>query len=132
MVEASYALRMKISRLTATTPEPMAPDHFEGSVTRYDYGRIDAPAGTALRVRFSAGARTHWHSHPDGQVLFVTEGRGRVGTRDGSVEQITAGDIVVAAPDEEHWHGAAEDDDLEHLALSFGDTAWAEPVDGEA
>lgn len=123
---------MKITRQAATTPEPMAADHFEGSVERRDYGAIDAPAGTALRVRFPAGARTHWHSHPGGQVLFVTDGQGRVGTRDGRVERLTAGDLVVAAPDEEHWHGAAEDDGLEHLALSFGDTAWAEPVDGNA
>ena len=123
---------MKISRLDATNPEPMAPDHFDGSVTRHDYGQIDAPAGNALRVRFSTGARTHWHSHPDGQVLFVTEGQGRVGTRDGRVERIKAGDLVVAPPGEEHWHGAAEDHGVEHLALSFGETAWAEPVDLEA
>lgn len=119
---------MKITRLDATSPEPMAPDHFEGSVARRDYGQIDAPAGTALRVRFSAGARTHWHSHPGGQVLFVTDGRGRVGTRDGRVERIAAGDLVVATPDEEHWHGAADEAGVEHLALSFGETDWKEPV----
>ena len=120
---------MKITRLSATSSEPMAADHFEGAVTRRDYGAIDAPAGSALRVRFPAGARTHWHAHPGGQVLFVTEGQGRVGTRDGRIEQIGAGDLVVTPPDEEHWHGAAEDGELEHLALSFGDTAWAEQVE---
>lgn len=120
---------MKITRLTDTSPEPMAPEHFDGAPTRRDYGQIDDPAGTALRVRFPAGARTHWHSHPNGQVLFVTEGTGRVGTRDGRVERIEAGDLVVAPPGEEHWHGAAEDGEVEHLALSFGDTAWAERVE---
>lgn len=123
---------MKITRLAATSSEPMTADHFEGSVTRLDYGTIDAPAGTALRVRFPAGARTHWHSHPGGQILFVTEGQGRVGTRDGQIEPIGTGDLVVTPPHEEHWHGAAEHEGVEHLALSFGDTAWAEPVDGES
>jgi quercetin dioxygenase-like cupin family protein len=120
---------MKITRRADTEPEPMAPDHFEGAPTRRDYGTLDAPEGTALLVRFPVGARTHWHSHPDGQVLFVTDGRGRVGTRDG-IEEIRAGDLVVAAPGEEHWHGAAEDAAVEHLALSFGATEWAGRVDG--
>lgn len=120
---------MKITRLADTTPEPMAPDNFEGAPTRRDYGTLDAPEGSALLVRFPAGARTHWHSHPGGQVLYVTDGTGRVGTRDGHVEQVASGDLVHAPPGEEHWHGAAEDGPVEHLALSFGDTAWAEPVD---
>lgn len=117
---------MKITRSADAHPEPMAPDHFDGPVTRRDLGTIEAPAGSALLVRFPAGARTHWHSHPDGQVLFVTDGIGRVGTRDGRVERVASGDVVYAPPDEEHWHGAAEDASVEHLAISFGVTAWAE------
>jgi len=106
----------------------MEATHFHGSVSGRDHGRIEAPPGRALLVRFPAGARTHWHRHRDGQVLYVTEGSGRVGTRDG-VEEVNAGDLVVAAPGEEHWHGAAADASVEHLALSFGDTEWAAPVE---
>lgn len=120
---------MKITRSAEARPEPMAADHFVGPVTRRDLGTIEAPDGSALLVRFPAGARTHWHSHPDGQVLYVTDGTGRVGTRDGRVARIATGDLVYAPPDEEHWHGAAEDASVEHLALSFGDTAWADPVE---
>lgn len=122
---------MKITRLTETSEDAVDPTHFDGSVRRRDYGTVEAPEGTALIVRFPAGARTHWHSHPHGQVLYVTGGTGRVGTRDGVIERLAAGDLVYAPPDEEHWHGASEDASVEHLALSFGDTAWAEPVDGE-
>lgn len=120
---------MKITRSTQARAEPTATDHFHGPVTRRDLGSVDATDGTALLVRFSPGARTHWHSHPSGQVLFVTDGAGRVGTRDGRVEPIGAGDLVYASPGEEHWHGAATDQPVEHLALSFGATAWAEPVE---
>lgn len=120
---------MKIARRADAPVEPMAPDHFHGPVSRRDLGAIETPDGTALLVRFPAGARTHWHSHPGGQVLYVTDGAGRVGTRDGRVEQIAAGDLVYAPPDEQHWHGAAAEAAVEHLALSFGDTAWAEPVE---
>ncbi len=107
----------------------MAPDHFEGAASRRDLGTVDTADGGALLVRFPAGARTHWHSHPNGQVLYVTEGRGRVGTRDGTVEKLGIGDLVVAPPDEEHWHGAATDSEVVHLALSFGETQWFEPVE---
>lgn len=107
----------------------MAPDHFDGSASRRDLGPIEAADGSALLVRFPARARTHWHAHPNGQVLYVTEGRGRVGTRDGRVEYLDAGDLAVAPPDEQHWHGAAEDHEVVHLALSFGDTEWFEPVE---
>lgn len=120
---------MKITRSSDVPEGPFAADTFTGPATRRDYGTIESPEGTALLVRFPAGVRTHWHSHPNGQVLFVTEGIGRVGTRDGSVEPIEVGDVVVAPPDEEHWHGASEGTGVQHLALNFGATAWLEPVE---
>jgi quercetin dioxygenase-like cupin family protein len=120
---------MKITRSTEAPEEPFEAATFSGPVRRRDYGAIEAPEGTVLHVRFPAGARTDWHSHPGGQVLFVTDGAGRVGTRDGSVEPITGGDVVYAPPDEEHWHGASEDAEVRHLALSFGPTRWLEPVE---
>jgi quercetin dioxygenase-like cupin family protein len=120
---------MHVMRPGDTPDEPFDGEHFSGSVTRRDLATLDHPSGTALLVSFPPGARTHWHSHPDGQVLHIVEGRGRVGTRDGHVEEVTSGDLVVAAPHEEHWHGAAEDAAVRHLALSFGETRWLEPVE---
>ena len=85
-------------------------------------------------VRFIPGARTNWHVHAVGQTLHVTEGVGLVGTRDGSVLRIRAGDTVTCPPGEEHWHGAAADTFMSHLAMlenlpGGGDpTAWLEPV----
>ncbi len=72
---------------------------------------------TVALVRFTPGARTNWHSHAVGQTMHVTEGIGLVGTRDGSVLRIRAGDTVVCPPGEEHWHGAAADTFMSHLAL---------------
>ena len=61
-------------------------------------------------MRFTPGARTHWHVHPMGQVLHVTDGTALVVTRDGSVLRARAGDTVVCfPPGEEHWHGATAD-----------------------
>lgn len=120
---------MRVTRSSDAPDEPFDNDHFSGPVTRRDYGRIDHPAGTALLVSFPAGARTDWHSHPDGQVLYVVEGAGRVATRDGAVERVAAGDVVYAPPNEEHWHGASEDAPVRHFALSLGETAWGGPVE---
>lgn len=119
---------MRIARTSATELEPMATDTFSGTVRRRDLGRIGALEGSALAVSFEAGVRTSWHRHSAGQVLYVLEGEGRVCTRDGDVAEIGAGDLVEAPPGEEHWHGAAEHAPVTHLALSFGETEWLEPV----
>ncbi len=115
---------MKVTKSHEAPPGPVDASHFDGSVTRQDYGEIPNPEGTALLVSFPAGARTHWHSHPEGQVLFVVDGIGRVGTRDTPAVEIRTGDLVHAPPGEEHWHGASETAPVRHLALSFGATTW--------
>jgi quercetin dioxygenase-like cupin family protein len=85
-------------------------------------------------VRFTPGARTNWHSHAVGQTLHVTEGVGLVGTREGSVVRVRAGDTVVCPPGEEHWHGAAAGTFMSHLALlenlpgGEDPTTWLEPL----
>ncbi|MGI9000018.1 MAG: cupin domain-containing protein [Candidatus Limnocylindria bacterium] len=119
---------MRIARSSEAPLEPMATDTFSGTVRRRDLGRIDVPAGAAVAVTFELGARTGWHSHSGGQVLFVIEGEGRVGTREGEVAEVGVGDLVEAPPDEEHWHGASVGARLTHVALSFGETVWLEPV----
>ena len=101
---------------------------------------IEAPAEPARLVaglvRFTPGARTNWHHHALGQVLCITDGVGLVGTRDGNVVRVTAGETVKCPPGEEHWHGAIDTSLMAHLALGVGDgtgdgTTWLEPVTDE-
>jgi quercetin dioxygenase-like cupin family protein len=99
-------------------------DYFTGSV------RIDAPfkgSGnlSAATVTFEPGARTAWHRHPLGQTLIVVSGLGRVQRDGGPIEEIRLGDIVWFAPGEKHWHGAAPDSAMSHIAI-------AEMQDGKA
>ncbi|SBV00124.1 Cupin domain protein [Streptomyces sp. Ncost-T6T-1] len=85
-------------------------------------------------VRFSPGSRTHWHSHILGQTLHVVSGTALVGTRDGTVLEARPGETVTCPPGEEHWHGAAPESFMEHLALWEGagkdtpETEWYEAV----
>ena len=92
---------------------------------------------TAALVRFTPGARSNWHFHAVGQTLHVNEGVGLVGTRDGSVVRIHAGETVICPPDEQHWHGATADTFMSHFALlenkpdGSDPTTWLEPVTDE-
>jgi quercetin dioxygenase-like cupin family protein len=71
----------------------------------------------AISVHFTPGARTAWHTHPFGQTIYVTEGVGLCQRRGGPVEVIRPGDSVFFEPGEEHWHGAAPNRFMTHLAM---------------
>src|SRR3954454_9616537 len=104
---------------------------------------IDAVAATpapgrtqANLVHFTPGARTHWHTHPLGQTIYVTEGVGLAQRRGGSIEVIRPGDRVFFEPDEDHWHGAAPNRFMTHLAMVEVDdegnaATWGEHVTDE-
>jgi len=108
---------MEITRSSLdTTPGPS--DWFSGNVY------IDAVASpnddspiSASWVHFTPGARTAWHTHPNGQSIFVIEGVGRCQKRGGPVEEIRPGDRVFFEPGEEHWHGATETRFMSHIAI---------------
>ena len=72
-------------------------------------------------VHFAPGARTAWHSHPVGQTLYVTDGRGRVQARGGDVAEISTGQVIYTPPSEWHWHGATPDHFMAHLSLVEAD-----------
>jgi len=86
-------------------------------------------------VTFDPGARTAWHTHPLGQRLVVTAGTGRVQRVGGPVEEIRPGDVVWIPPGVKHWHGAAPDTAMTHLAIQEplnGNTVrWMEKVSNE-
>ena len=101
---------------------------------------VAAPSGSfrvsTSSVRFTPGARTAWHTHPNGQTIFVTEGIGLVQGRGGPIEVIRPGDRVFFEPGEEHWHGAAPTRFMTHLAMLEADDAgnnatWGDHVTDE-
>jgi quercetin dioxygenase-like cupin family protein len=89
---------------------------------------------TVALVRFAPGARTAWHRHPRGQTLHVVSGVALMGTRDGEVLRVVAGETAYCPPGEDHWHGATPDDFMEHLAMleagdgAAGSATWFEHV----
>jgi quercetin dioxygenase-like cupin family protein len=98
---------------------------------------VAAPSGashvSASSVHFTPGARTAWHTHPNGQTIYVLEGVGLAQRRGGLVEVIRPGDRVFFEPGEEHWHGAAATRFMTHLAMLQVDdegnsASWGEHV----
>jgi quercetin dioxygenase-like cupin family protein len=93
-------------------------DWFTGAVF---IDSVAAPSGesriSASSVHFTPGARTAWHTHPNGQTIWVTEGIGLAQRRGGPVEVIRPGDRVFFEPGEEHWHGAAPTRFMTHIAI---------------
>ena len=81
----------------------------------------DYPRMRVNVVRFAPGARTAWHAHPGGQTLYVTEGRGLVQSRGGEIIEIRPGDVIYTPPGEWHWHGAAPDHFMTHIAIVEAD-----------
>ena len=86
-------------------------------------------------VTFEPGARTNWHTHPLGQTLLVTFGVGLTQEWGGPVQIIRQGDVVLCPPNVKHWHGAAPDTTMTHLAigerLDGTSVTWMEQVSDE-
>ena len=127
---------MQITRNSVDTA-PGPNDWFTGAV---HLDAVATPPGvsrvSATSVHFAPGARTAWHTHPSGQTIWVTEGVGLAQRRGGPIEVIRAGDRVFFEADEDHWHGAAANRFMTHLAILQVDeegnpAAWGEHVTDE-
>jgi len=106
----------------------MPADWFTGTVWQDPIIEAAAPARVrSAFVRFEPGARTHWHTHPLGQTLCVVSGSGRVQTWGGPIREIRPGDVVWIAPGEKHWHGAAPNVTMVHIAIQ--EALDGKPVD---
>ncbi|OCJ03587.1 cupin [Rhizobium sp. AC44/96] len=108
-------------------PSMKAPaEYFTGAVRQDPLMDTPEPARVrAVSVTFEPGARTAWHTHPLGQTLIITSGKGLAQSWGGPLQEIRAGDSVWFAPGEKHWHGAAPDTAMTHIAIH-------EALDGKA
>ena len=84
-------------------------------------------------VRFAPGARNAWHAHSLGQTVHVTDGIGRMQARGGRMVEVHPGDTIHTPPGEWHWHGAAPDRFMTHIAMweaeqAGPETEWGDQV----
>ncbi|MCC8018645.1 MAG: cupin domain-containing protein [Rikenellaceae bacterium] len=116
--------------------EPVNPDWFTGTgwleMVVTDTDTFGVSVGNVV---FEPGCRNHWHKHPGGQLLIVTDGVGYYRERGKPVQVLRKGDVVAIYPGVEHWHGATPDTWFAHMALGTnpdkGPAEWLEPVSDE-
>ena len=131
-------MKTNTSELTEIFPkgEKGTNDLFTGNA--YPTALVDADSvyNTLVgNVYFEPGARSHWHSHPAGQILIITDGIGYHQIEGKEIEIIKKGDIIKCPPNVRHWHGASADVGLQQLYIipktEKGIVEWNEAVTDE-
>jgi len=123
---------MEIVRAAQVQSRRGNPDYFEGEVWQELLVQSSTIDLKSFRVSFAPGARTAWHTHLGGQILIVTAGRGLYQTWGEEILEFSTGDTIIIPAGEKHWHGAATDCPMQHLAvqpiISGIDAEWLEKV----
>ena len=71
---------------------------------------------SVVNVNFAPGARNKFHTHTTEQILYITEGKGIVATKN-EERTVTPGMVAYIPAGEEHWHGATRDSPFAHLSI---------------
>lgn len=127
---------MEIIRNGAQASVKGSAEYFTGSVRidwQFQRGGESRMAGA--NVTFEPGARSAWHTHPLGQTLIVTSGKGWTQCEGGPIVEINAGDIIWCPPGHRHWHGATPTTAMTHIAIQEAKDGkvveWMEKVTDE-
>jgi len=99
-----------------------AAENFSGTARISSPFQAQSPGrASGATVSFEPGARTAWHTHPLGQTLIVTAGLGLVQQQGQAVQVIRPGDVVTIPANVRHWHGAAPETSMTHVAIAEKD-----------
>jgi quercetin dioxygenase-like cupin family protein len=126
---------MQVIRSTESPSKRGPAEWFSGEVWMQTIlGADSSPSQRSVIVYFAAGARNAWHTHPRGQLLYIISGICLAQTEGGEVQRFSPGDSIWFAPDEKHWHGAAPNHPMVHLAVQEADehgevVVWLEHFD---
>jgi quercetin dioxygenase-like cupin family protein len=117
---------MELKRAGSIPTQPGPAEFFTGTVRVDPLNTPPAPArATSAYVTFAPGARSAWHTHPLGQTLIVTAGRGWTQCAGEPIVEIRAGDVIWCPPGHKHGHGATPTTAMTHIAIT-------ETLDGKA
>lgn len=127
---------MEITRKSEQKTVEGPAEFFTGKAKITGLFQREAPSRvTGAIVHFEPGARTHWHTHPLGQTLIVTEGVGWTQVEGGPKYEFQAGDIMWCPAEHRHWHGATPHEGMTHIAIQEAldgkNVTWMEPVTDE-
>lgn len=127
-------MKSRVVKANEGTTKIAPADKFVGEVLQDQIFVPEDPSRLRVtKVTFTPGGRTNWHTHAVGQILYVLSGVGRYQLEGEAPQEILPGDTVIIPANARHWHGAAPDQMMCHLALSESDdsgaaTDWLEAV----
>src|SRR6185295_12087088 len=102
MARIAVLLGLGVMLVASTYAQQPTDDRFTGKTTVMDGKEL-----SVARRHFEPGARTAWHSHDNGQLLLVEDGRMRTQKKGGPVKEIGKGESDYTGSKIVHWHGAA-------------------------
>ncbi|RBP99691.1 carboxymuconolactone decarboxylase family protein [Bifidobacterium xylocopae] len=97
--------------------EPADGPNFTGHAWVHYLTEPGAECG-AGNVTFEPGCVNSWHTHPHGQLLLVTAGRGWEQEEGHAARELKPGDVVFCPAGVKHWHGASRGSSLTHVAVT--------------
>ena len=111
-------------------------NYFTGNAYNYGLVPMDSTYTTLVgNVYFEPGARSNWHTHPGGQILIITAGKGYHQIEGEPIKVLHKGDVVKCPPNVRHWHGASPDEGMQQLYIvpntEKGVVNWMEAVSDE-
>ena len=108
-------MKVKISNTLSTVQAPA--EYFTGTAWFTYLSKNEVVRCNSIKVTFEPKARNYWHTHPKGQILIVTDGKGYVQKRGELIQLVLPGDVILIEANEEHWHGATPDSIFTHIAI---------------
>jgi quercetin dioxygenase-like cupin family protein len=118
MIAGAYAQKPVPGQALKDAPKDAA-SNFTGKAAF-----VDAAEMRTSRIRFEAGARTHWHTHSATQLLLIEEGKGRVQEAGSAPRELLVGQPFLTKANVSHWHGAAPDSHAIQLTTYTGTLQW--------
>ena len=126
------------NKISAIFPmeDPINGETFTGKVWHTELVPSDSTLTTAVgNVYFEPGARSHWHTHPAGQILIITDGAGFHQIKGQPKQTLKKGDVVTCPPNTLHWHGASPTSGMQQLYIvpntEKGIVDWKQAVSDE-
>ena len=120
----SRKLLLLLAALIVVASAQQPNSNFTGTIQRL----AEKPPGVTAYIHFDAGARTKWHIHEKGQLVYVEEGVGLAQEKGGPIIELHAGEAIWCPPGVAHWHGAAPDKGGTQFNVTFGGITWLDQV----
>ena len=123
-MKMSRKLLLLLAALIVVASAQQPNSNFTGTIQRL----TEKPPGVIAYIHFDAGARTKWHVHEKGQLVYVEEGVGLAQEKGGPIIELHAGEAIWCPPGVSHWHGAAPDKGGTQFNVTLGGITWLDPV----